>query len=124
MIQTSDAIETIESGELFSRVDRGERVNVEGLTDPFPNCQLFWKDGDDLFVKGEMYVERISIQDFKHQLSEIYKKKKLEEYERLRDQISKIIFQQLITEDQAKQGEFNMWDHSETLDKTFKQSNL
>ena len=114
----------MDSDELFARIDDGLRVQVKGLQDQSPTCEVFWQDEGEVFVRGPIpggdpdyvCVDRITVQDFQDQLSKIYEQEKMTEYDRVREQLTNVIMEQLLNQDQSKQ---NAWDTSKEYSKQF-----
>ena len=96
----------ISADELFASEDQKVKVRVDGLVDQLPSCELFWQDQGDVFVRSHLpggesgdldqfCVEKTTVRDFEDRLAEIFKNSKVGEYERVRDQFTKVIMQYL-----------------------------
>ena len=126
VVETAAGKEFLDSNELFARVDDGLRVpsQVKGLQDQCPICEVFWQDEGEVFVRGPIpggdpdyvCVDRITVQDFQDQLSKIYEQEKMTEYDRVREQLTNVIMEQLLNQDQSKH---NAWDTSKEYSKQF-----
>ena len=46
----------VDSSELFNKVSNGEKVFVEGVKDLIPGFSITYQEGDDVFIKEEMFV--------------------------------------------------------------------
>ena len=98
VVETAAGKEFLDSNELFARVDDGLRVQVKGLQDQCPICEVFWQDEGEVCVRGPIpggdpdhvchCVDRITVQDFQDQLSKMYEEEKMTEYDRVREQMS------------------------------------
>ena len=62
----------VDSSELFNKVSNGEKVFVEGVKDSIPGFSITYQEGDDVFIKEDMFVEHITVNDLKKKLNKIY----------------------------------------------------
>ncbi len=61
----------VDSSELFNKVSNGEKVFVEGVKDLILGFSITYQEGDDVFIKEEMFVEHITFNGLKMKLNEI-----------------------------------------------------
>ena len=54
-------------------MSNGEKVFVEGVNGSIPGFSIAYQENDDMFIKEDMYVEHISVTDFKKKLDDIYR---------------------------------------------------
>ena len=110
----------VDSGELFQKVSNGEKVFVEGVKGSIPGFSITYQENDDMFIKEDMYVEHISVTDFKKKLDDIYRSTESpSQYNTIHDNIKDIILNDLIREDEERNRRKDIWKDQQTYDRSF-----
>ena len=71
-LKSAGEITYVDSSELFQKVSNGEKVFVEGVEGSIPGSSIACQENDDMYIKEDMFVEHISVAEFKDKLDEIY----------------------------------------------------
>ncbi len=96
-LKSAGEIIYVDSGELFQKVSNGEKVFVEGIKGSTPGFSIAYQENDDMFIKENMFVEHISVAEFKKKLDEIYRStESSSQYNAIHDNIKDIILNDLI----------------------------
>ena len=110
----------VDSSELFQKVSNGEKVFVEGVKGSIPGFSITYQENDDMFIKEDMYVEHISVTDFKKKLDDIYRSTESpNQYNSIHDNIKDIILNDLIREDEERNRGKDVWKDQQTYDRSF-----
>ena len=71
-LKSKGEIKYVDSSELFQKVSNGEKVFVEGVEGSIPGLSISYQVNDDMFITEDIFVENISVTEFKNKLDEIY----------------------------------------------------
>jgi hypothetical protein len=121
-LKTAGEITYVDSSELFQKVSNGEKVFVEGVKGSIPGFSITYQENDDMFIKEDMdmFVEHITVEDFKKKLDSIYRSTESpSQYNTIHDNIKEIILNDLIREDEERTKAKNIWKETNTYDRTF-----
>jgi hypothetical protein len=100
-------------------VSNGEKVFVEGVKGSIPGFSITYQENDDMFIE-DMYVEHISVTDFKKKLDDIYRSTESpSQYNTIHDNIKDIILNDLIREDEERNRRKDIWKDQQTYDRSF-----
>ncbi len=74
-VESAGEIMYIDSSQLFQKVSVGEEVFVEAVQGSTPGFSILFQDQEDMFIKkdGNVYVEHITVNEFKQKLDDIHK---------------------------------------------------
>ena len=73
-----------------------------------------------MFIKEDMFVEHISVAEFKDKLDEIYRSTESpSQYNAIHDNIKDIILNDLIREDEERMRKKDVWKDQQTYDRSF-----
>jgi hypothetical protein len=112
----------MDSSELFQKVADGEKVFVEGVQGSIPGFSISFQDEEDMFIKkdGNMFVEHITVQEFKQKLDDIYRTTESPtQFYSIHDNIKEIIMNDLIREDEERMRSKDVWKSQSTYDRSF-----
>ena len=112
----------MDSSELFQKVADGEKVFVEGVQGPIPGFSISFQDEEDMLIKkdGNMFVEHITVQEFKQKLDDIYRTTESPtQFYSIHDNIKEIIMNDLIQEDEERMRSKDVWKSQSTYDRSF-----
>ena len=117
----------MDSSELFQKVADGEKVFVEGVQGSIPGFSISFQDEEDMFIKkdGNMFVEHISVQEFKKKLDDIYRSTESPtQFYSIHYSIKEIIMNDLIREDEERMRSKDVWKSQSTYDRSFSLSEV
>ena len=121
-LKTAGEITYVDSSELFQKVSNGEKVFVEGVKGSIPGFSIAYQENDDMFIKEDMdmFVEHITVEDFKKKLDSIYRSTESpSQYNTIHDNIKEIILNNRIREDEERTKAKTIWKETNTFDRLF-----
>ena len=121
-VKSAGEIMYVDSSELFQKVSDGEKVFVEGVQGSIPGFSISFQDQEDMFIKkdGNMFVEHITVDEFKQKLDEIYRTTESPtQFYSIHDNIKEIIMKDLIKEDEERKKSKDVWKDQSQYDKLY-----
>ena len=103
-LRTAGVISYADVSEMFEMLNNNESIYVEGAG-AIPKMTLWYGEDDTVFVYegDELCVEQITVSDFNAKLEQIFDTTaSQEDYDSVRDNIEKIIMEELIRDEEEK----------------------
>jgi len=106
---------------MFEMLNNSKAIYVEGAG-AIPKMTLWYGEDDTVFVYegDELWVEQITVSDFNAKLEEIFHTTSSQkQYDYVRDNIQKILMEQLIREDEEKTASKQPLEYGGTYDRSY-----
>ena len=120
-LRTAGETNYVDASEMFERLNQREVIYVDG-TGSIPKMTLWYGEDDEVFFYegSEVFVDKMTVDDFNKRLEEIFDTThSMQEYDSIRDNIQKIIMEQLIREDQDRTSAKDSLNDTGTYSKSY-----